>query len=258
MPLKIFVKGKVKTNISDIYPRIFHKLIFDILDKDLAKALHNIEVKPFSLYFRVNSKSNDEKNTFFFEINILKDDIANKFISNLFNFSIFQREISYFQNGEKVEFFINPQDIKLKNFLKYEEILAQRKNNKDFLIDIKTPFSFKRYDYDYFLPEPIMVLENLRKKFNRFSNYELEFFEEEKLDILKNFIISGLWGKSKKIDIDNKTKFLGFLGRVLYYYKGENENLKNKIHSLFIFSTFSGLGRKNTMGMGKVDYDYNS
>ncbi len=164
------------------------------------------------------------------------------------------RKVTHYKNFDKetLGFFV-----KIKEILKesYKGILAQfppyfpsKEENKDFLLKLK----------DYFLKENIYVFFELRHI--SWEN-ELNFFKENKINVIKAYFPNYLkWSKAFNFE-DNKTYFRVHGFRKLYFddVKDKLEDIKNDILKLkkqenFIFfnNTLNGYAFYNALKLKEI------
>ena len=245
MPVKILLRFRCSRpiKVSLLKPKTIHGLFFSLFNKENGEIFHKPSVKPFSLFFPIYFRS-PEKEVFSFsvELNLLKNDLFPLVSRTLF----LKNPESFNVEGTDVEF----SSVKPLALETYEGFFEKHTCSKDIVLDFSTPALFKKGSYDYLLPEPYLIFKSLLRRFNRFSPIKIS---PEVLKIIKErVIVSGCWIKTKKVELMKGAKITGFTGRVyLYSYCTDKEFLKN-LGVLLAFSQFSGVGRKTTMGFGKV------
>ena len=245
MPIRLAIRFKTSNPIStsSLKPKVIHGIFFSLFSKEVGEYFHSPIVKPFSLFCPLCFKSSKEEiKSFTLEINLL-------------DFSLFpylSRE--FLIRSEDKEFSVEGVRVKLQSIraiksATYEEILENGFQTKDLIIDFLTPTTFKKGKYDFILPEPYLIFKNLIKRWNTFSPKKLDY---QLLQYVKeNIIVAGCWIKSQKTEISPKAKITGFSGRVFLYATKEAEE-NRLLNALLQFAEFAGIGRKTTMGFGKV------
>jgi CRISPR-associated endoribonuclease Cas6 len=108
---------------------------------------------------------------------------------------------------------------------------------------------------DYPVPDPSLIFKSLLRKWNTFSPESLKFKNIPIKLLSENLQIGGLWIKTEKKIVLRTGKLTGFTGRVFINARTSNQNLLKAINTLSLFSEFSGVGRKTTMGFGKVIFN---
>ena len=245
MPLTFLLKFRCEEpiEVKSLYPKTVHGLFFSILGQEVGELFHKGSLKPFSLFFRDFFKEPEEGKaaSFTLELNLLDDSLYPKLA----------RELTFFAMERSPEVTGVPVNLvwfKVIRGTTYEE-LHSLPQERDFTLRFLTPTSFKKGDADYPLPVPELVVKSLLRKWNRFSPYKFE--PKELIDYAKNFLApSGCWIRTKKFEISEKAKAVGFTGQT-FFYSLKRTPLNGQLHSLFKFASYAGVGRKTTMGMGK-------
>jgi len=246
MPVKLglILHLEKPVRVKEIYPERVHALFFSILPEDISEKIHSQKsIKPFTICFEKFFKENGKN-----EVSKLKLKVT--FLDD----SLFP----YFSQGiilGKKKLHIGSAEIRKKGILSvehrsYEELIENAEEKKDFLFYFKTPTTFKKGSSDYPLPEPVLIFKNLLKKWNKFSPFKIELSPKELSKFLQ---IGGIWIKTRKISLSPDGKAIGFYGRVFINVRTEEKETLRKLSALFSFSSFSGIGRKTTMGMGSVE-----
>ncbi|MEO2083122.1 MAG: CRISPR-associated endoribonuclease Cas6 [Desulfurobacteriaceae bacterium] len=129
----------------------------------------------------------------------------------------------------------------------YEELLDSEAE-KDYVVEFLTPTAFKKGDFDYPLPDPYLLIKSLINRWNYWSPFKFTIEEQKKL--CRSLAVSGCWIRTKKVELFQETKLLGFTGRVFFFCR--DSDVRSKVNALLRFAEFAGVGRKTTMGFGKV------
>ena len=244
MPIRLAIRFKTSNPIStsSLKPKVIHGIFFSLFSKEVGEYFHSPIVKPFSLFCPLCFKSNKEEiHSFTLEVNLLDFSLFPYLSRELLIRS--DREFSV--EGVKAKF----QSMKAIKSATYEEILESGFQTKDLTIDFLTPTTFKKGKYDFILPEPYLIFKNLIKRWNTFTPKKIDY---QLLQYVKeNIIVAGCWIKSQKTEISPKAKITGFSGRVFLYATKEAEE-NRLLNALLQFAEFAGIGRKTTMGFGKV------
>ncbi|WP_456438341.1 CRISPR-associated endoribonuclease Cas6 [Desulfurobacterium sp.] len=246
MPVKLglILHLEKPIKIKEVYPKRVHALFFSILPEDISEKIHSQKsTKPFTICFEKFFRENGEN-----EVSKLKLKVT---LLDDFLFPYFSQGVIL---GEK-KLYMGSTAIRKKEILSiehksYEDLIGNTEENRDFLFYFKTPTTFKKGSSDYPLPEPVLIFKNLLKKWNKFSPFKIEISTKELLKLLQ---IGGVWIKTRKFSLLPNGKTIGFYGRVFINVRTEKKETLRKLNILFNFSSFSGIGRKTTMGMGNVE-----
>ncbi|TCK06223.1 CRISPR-associated endoribonuclease Cas6 [Phorcysia thermohydrogeniphila] len=251
MPVKLLLKFGLSSpvKVSSLKPKVIHGIFFSLFqkNKEVGELLHSPSLKPFTLFFPAYfRKPEEEVTSFTLELNLLNNELFPEVARVLF----FEKELEVSVNGVKAEL----RSLKPVLVETYEGMLKGSSPKRDIVLDFLTPTSFRKKDADLVLPEPYLVFRNLLRRWNAFSPIKIP--PRELISFVKeNLFVSGCWIKTKKVEIMNEAKITGFMGRVYFYaFKEEPEALK-ALNALCRFSEFSGVGRKTTMGFGKVRWE---
>lgn len=119
-----------------------------------------------------------------------------------------------------------------------------------FTLHFDTPTSFKSHGEYVFFPDLSLILQSLIKKYN----FVFEGNEKVEIDLLEQLckttkIVS--YRISSSYYPIHHTFIPGFRGEIRIRSKG-NQTLKNYLHMLLVFSAYSGVGIKTSMGMGAM------
>jgi CRISPR-associated endoribonuclease Cas6 len=250
MPLrcKFYLKAQKELQAQQLTPYALHGIFFQLLPAEIADFFHRQPLKPFTLCY-LPFFTSPEMKTSIFEIslslldeNYLPEIIARTFMSiKLPTFHI-----------KGIPLTLLPQiEIKPEHTQSFSSLRKEAPLSKDIIIDFLTPTTFKRGKGDYPLPDPYLIFKNLLKKWNAFTSIKIsrDIIEEVK----KNVYISGCWIKTKKLDIEGLGKIIGFTGRVVLYIDTDDQEFIKILNALIQLAEFSGIGRKTTMGLGKVE-----
>ncbi|WP_456395339.1 CRISPR system precrRNA processing endoribonuclease RAMP protein Cas6 [Desulfurobacterium sp.] len=251
MPGKIKVGFKALKDIpvKEITPDRIHGLFFSLLDEKTAEKLHNIKGwKPFTLYSPLFFTESDETTDFIpLEITFLNDELFSETTTAI----VLNANRKNLKLGEVSIKVLRGFKIKDGDIASYETLLETATPERDIVMDFISPTTFKKGQFDFPLPVPELIFKSLINKWNTFSSIKLN--QKELISEIRNHIhISGCWIKTVKIELASLKKITGFKGRVLLFNSSKNRELQKTISALVNFSIFSGVGRKTTMGFGKV------
>jgi CRISPR-associated endoribonuclease Cas6 len=250
MPMKLLLKFKLSepVEVFHLKPKVIHGIFFSLFKnhEEAGKLLHSPKLKPFTLFFPDYFRKSQEKiSSFGVELNILNNELFPELARVLF----FEKEVEASVNGVGVRLLY----LKALKAETFEGMLRSAVPSEDIVMDFLTPTSFKRGCADYVLPEPYFVFKNLLNRWNAFSPIRFPYGDLISF-VKKNVFVSGCWLKTKKVEISENAKLTGFTGRVYFFvFNGDREFLK-ALNALASFAEFSGVGRKTTMGFGKVKF----
>jgi CRISPR-associated endoribonuclease Cas6 len=231
---------------SEITPDRVHALFFSSLSEDLARELHRpSRLKPFSLWFKPYLTEEKPVDRILLEVSFLKEDLFPRFLSGLIT-------------GEEREARIG--EVKLKKLKKpriaenrivsYEELYENAAEEPTIVMDFITPTTFKKGESDYPLPEPSLIFRSLIRKWVAFSDVRIDRDLREVVE--RQVQVSGAWIRTRKVELSKLGKIVGFTGRVVFFVNSEDPKVLRWLNALAKFGEFAGVGRKTTMGFGRV------
>jgi len=248
MPIKtkVYLYPEKPINSKILNPEAIHGLFFSIISEKLAEELHRpSRVKPFSLWFPQIFKEKTLERIYL-EVSFLKEELFPQFLSS---YILENKELSL--NGVNLKKVFNP-NIKEEYVKSYRAIFESAKEEKAIVLDFITPTTFKKGNFDHPLPDPKLVFKSLVRKWIKFSDYPLDIDLREVIE--NKIFISGAWIKTIKVDLGRNAKITGFTGRTVFYIDCEDKKILKWLNALAYFGEFSGVGRKTTMGFGKVRF----
>jgi len=136
----------------------------------------------------------------------------------------------------------------LASFSTIEELL-KNKYNSTYIIKFITPTSFAIDNKIYPFPDNEIFFKSLIKKWNFFTNLFID--NNIRDEIIKNIKIGKFKIESKMYTFAKYLR-IGFIGEIEYKIVSRNKILKKWFNALCLFSFYSGVGIKTTMGMGQV------
>ena len=250
MPIKLSLRFRAGKEISalNLRPKVVHGIFFSLLPENVGETFHAPSVKPFSLFYPAYFKSPSKKSlSFTVEVNILNNELFPEVSQVLFKKSLLEKTPVADVDGVKVEL----TTVRAKDVTTFESLMAEAEPLRELVFDFITPTTFKKGRYDYVLPEPYLVFKSLLNRWNAFSPVKI-FAKDLLAFVRENLLISGCWIKTKKVEFMNGAKITGFCGRVFFYASKFDESKLKLLNALSAFAEFSGVGRKTTMGFGKV------
>ena len=249
MPLKVFLKLDLSEEVDteDLTPDKVHGLFFSLVGEELADILHNRHknVKPFSLFCRELFKPQKVK-TLNLEVNLLEDSLIPNLLSG---FILGNRRRFLIVNSKNIEVKVGIK-ANSKWLIPYSSLVEVKEIPTKVVIKFLSPTTFRRNDIDMPLPLVELLFKGLVKRWITFSNIPINvdlreyyhFVEIEKYNL-----------KTQKVEFSNGGKLTTFVGDITYNFKRvKNREVIKWFYILLNFSRWSGVGRKSTMGLGKV------
>lgn len=115
-----------------------------------------------------------------------------------------------------------------------------------FKFTLATPVAFRQGKQDTALPTPELVFNSLWKRWNKYSRIELSPLPIDQ-------IFPSYFDIETVIMSDSRSKLIGCVGEISYRLFGDVDPLQIKqLNTLANFALYSGIGRKNTMGLGMI------
>lgn len=234
--LKITFKNGDKNLIPTNASSLFHGFIMEVINPNYADYLHNNSINSFSQCIYID---NDKP---VWEINTLngeaKEQIIDVLCNNVENIYLRQKDLT-----------LNVEDKTIISETAYGNILENAINSRQIKIDIKTPISFKQNGRYINHIDLEMMFNNLIRKFESFSNIELNKCELIEA-INKNVEISEYKLRSTYFHVEG-IKIPAFTGTFTLKMKNYRE-LNEMVNALVDYGEFSGVGIKTALGMGNV------
>ncbi|RTZ60898.1 MAG: hypothetical protein DSZ31_01155 [Gammaproteobacteria bacterium] len=249
MPLKVFLKLNLSEEIdtSCLTPDKVHGLFFSLVGEELAGILHEgyKNIKPFSLFCRELFKPQKVK-ALSLEVNLLEDSLIPKLLSG---FILNKKGVFLNLNSKSVEIkaeFRIPQ-----RWLKpYSSLVEVKEIPTKVGIKFVSPATFRRNNSDLPFPLPELLFKGLVKRWLAFSGLPLEVDLREYYNRVE---VERYNLKTQKVEFSSGGKLTTFVGEVVYNLsKVENKTALKWFFILLNFSLWSGVGRKTTMGLGKI------
>ncbi len=249
MPLKVYLNIKLSKEIETrhLTPDGVHGLFFSLIGNPLALELHEgyKNLKPYSIFCKELFK-NLKTDELHLEINLLEDELTPKLLSSLI---LKGRKAFFHIKGENLE--VNSAlNVPQKWLKSYEVIFEETKPLRRVEVLFLKPTTFRRNDVDLSFPLPELVFKGLIRRWLKFSKIKPEVDLRSFYDLVE---VESFELKTRKVVFANGGKLTTFGGRVVYNLsKVENEEALRWFGALFKYSLWSGIGRKTTMGLGKV------
>ncbi|NPB05013.1 MAG: CRISPR system precrRNA processing endoribonuclease RAMP protein Cas6 [Aquificae bacterium] len=249
MPLKVFLRLKLSEPIRKEFltPDGIHGLFFSLLGKELASELHEAYggAKPYSLHCGglFTEGSTDELNL---EVGLLDDRLTAPVLSDLY----LKRGKNLFTfRGKKIR--VEALVRVLPSWIKtYEELVEDGRLYPKVGVRFLKPSTFRRNSVDLPFPLPELVFKSLLKRWLAFSPVRPE------VD-LRNFYdrveVERYSLRTRKVVLASGGKLTAFEGSVVYNLtKVGDERALRWFSTLLRYALWAGVGRKTTMGLGKV------
>ncbi len=247
MPTKICIKVKFEKPIlgKKLTPDKVHGLFFSLIGERLSERLHQEyrDIKPYTLYCKEIFKK-DETEELTIEVNLLEDSLLTTLLSGLL---LGKKEaVLYMEEPIKGDFSIKA----LQKWIKsYETLVKEVKVETKIGIKFIAPTTFRRNDIDFPFPIPELIFKGLVKKWLKFSKVSIDidlrkFYDQIKVEKYKL--------KTGKVRFSNGGKLTVFQGYTIYNLSGINKEALRWFNILLSYTTWALVGRKTTMGLGKV------
>jgi CRISPR-associated endoribonuclease Cas6 len=218
---------------------LFFKKILKTKTADLLRS--SLSFKPYTLRYKSVSQGAQMK----LRVNLLlegfKDTLAEELpqkVGYKFNLDSWDGHIAFVNSFP---------------FPTYSDILLGANSSEYFSLSFRKT-TFKRGDYDYPLPDPILIFGNLCTRWHSFSPIKMSedlptIWEKSRLLILDSSRVSTI-----VIGL-NQEEIHAFNGTVIFRIAERNKVLRQQIHALARYATIAGIGAKTTMGLGMARYE---
>ena len=202
-------------------------------------------VKPYTIFCKELFTKNKVK-FLNFEINLLEDSL----IPNLLSEFILQKKDIFLQlNNKAVKVKLNV-SVPQKWLNPYISLTTIDDIKTKVVINFISPTTFRRNDIDLPFPLPGLLFKGLIKKWLAFSEIPIEVDLRKYYNLIE---IERYNLKTYKVNFSNGGKLIAFKGFTVFNFYGvENKKAIKWFNILLKFSNWSGIGRKTTMGLGKI------
>ncbi len=248
MPVLMGVGFKPEREVlsSEITPDRVHALFFSLLSENLARELHKpSRLKPFCIWFRPFFGEERTVDKIVVEISFLREDLFPCFLS-----TFMLKESGELRIGDVRLRKLKRPYISEEKIISYRRIYEEASEDKTIVMDFLTPTTFRKGKSDYPLPDPSLVFKSLIRKWVTFGDVRIDKNLRKVLE--RDIQVSGAWIRTKKVELSRLGKVVGFTGRVVFFVDSEDREVLRWINALAKFGEFAGVGRKTTMGFGKV------
>lgn len=260
MPVRfrIVLVPQAPLRAQELYPDRLHGLFFSLLGEKLSREVHeDYRLKPFSLSFYYQSGEHrrqlpcsheEEVEKLFIEIAFLKDELFPRFLSSL------MLEDRPLRLGDVPLRKVKRPIVRERDLLGYETLMDDNSESLRVTLIFVTPTTFKRGKADYPLPDPRLILKGLIKKWHTFSGIRIDRDLSDAME--RGIKVAGAWLGTERVSFSDMGLLTGFKGRVILSLEDLPEEERKWILRLLRFAEFAGVGRKTTMGLGKVRLSY--
>lgn len=223
--------------------RALHGLLFkNILKTKTADLLRsNSSLKPYTLRYKTASQSAQMK----LRVSLLSESFKDTLAEEL------PQKVGYkFNLDSWIGYIASVNSFPLPT---YSDILLGANSSEYFSLSLRKT-TFKRGDYDYPLPDPILIFSNLYKRWHSFSLVKTSedlpsIWEKGKVLILGSSKLSVI-----AISLGQEEIYT-FKGTVIFRIAEHNKIFRQQIHALARYATIAGIGAKTTMGLGMARYE---
>lgn len=250
MPLKLLLKLGLSEEVDtkDLTPDRAHGLFFSLAGEEVAEIFHNgyRNVKPFSLFCRELFRPHKVKGLTL-EVNLLEDSLIPKFLSGF----ILNRKRTFLTlNSKRVGVELEELKTPAKWLKPYSSLAEVKEYPAKVEVAFLSPTTFRRNDTDMPFPLAELLFKGLVKRWRTFSPVPIGVDLREYYPLVE---IERYKLGTQKVEFSNGGKLTTFVGSIVYNLKRvENKEALRWFGILLNFSQWSGVGRKSTMGLGKV------
>lgn len=223
---------------------ILHGVIMQQINSKYAEKLHLNGLKPYSQYVRYIR----EENISIWRISGISKQAIENIVMPIYNNDSKQIFIEH----KNKAFNIAKKTIKHQTSYKLlaDECFLGKKISRKLKIGFITPTSFKTNGEYQIIPNIESIYKSIVGKWNAFSD-AIYVDDNNTLDeIIKNTKLVGYNLKSTIFHLEG-VRIKSFIGDIEIYISGP-EALVRLVNMLFEFATYSGIGIKNSLGMGGI------
>lgn len=241
--IKLKLDNTCGFNFSFCQGSLFHGFLMETISSDYAEELHDSELHPYSQY--IDKQDND----LYWVINCTNSKSAENIISKLLH--------KDYVSLKKLDTELKIID-KIYEEISYEDLIRSfyREDASRFItIRIKTPMSFKSNGEYCIFPDIRKIYKSLMNKYDASMKdsennlFDIDTLEElsEKTKIIRYNL------RSAKFPLEGIT-VPSFVGSITLKINAP-QSLVNFANLLFKFGEFSGVGIKNSIGMGAISLE---
>jgi len=247
MPSRVYIKLSFEKaiEVKELTPDKVHGLFFSLIGGKLADKLHREygNVKPYSLYCG-EVFSEEPKEELILEVNLLEDSLLPSLLSELLLGK--KQAVIYMKEPIKGNFSIKVPQKWVKS---YETLIEEVESRPKVGIRFVSPTTFRRNDVDFPFPLPELIFKGLVKKWLSFSKIPIDVDLREyynRIEVEKYEL------RTEKVNFSNGGKLTTFKGYAVYNLSKVNVEALKWLNILLSYARWSLVGRKTTMGLGKV------
>ena len=214
-------------------------ILMELIDRDYAEKLHTLNYNPYAQ----SVIGRDEKEW------VIKTTTAEAFdklikpVINMDEFEVKKKQLQLHVKSRELK--QCPKHALLEEFYSSD---ADRRLEVDFL----TPTSFKKDGKYAIFPTVRLVFQSAMNKYAA-SSEEMDMFDEDTMEqIEKTVEIKEYRLKSCFFPLEG-IRIPAFMGKVVFYVHG-TETMAKYARLLLRFADYSGIGIKNSMGMGMISF----
>lgn len=219
---------------------LFHGWLMELVPVNFAQHMHEISLRPFSQFL---SKRGDD---WFWTVNTLNEDAYNGIVPAL------TRAASVYLKHKDMTIKLSEPEIKQTSFdeLFREKYLSGVRQQRIINLKFITPTAFKSEGQYLFYPEIKNIFYSVISKYDAVS--EATAINDESLleNILLKTQVIGYNLRSGFFQLEG-VKIPSFTGRLAIKINGD-QTMVSLVNMLLDFSSYSGIGIKNALGMGAV------
>lgn len=222
---------------------LFHGFLMEQLEYEYAEILHQNGWKPYATSIR------QKEDILFWEITTLNLEAKEKVIDHLLKKNLSHIYLSY----KKLKLEIVSME---KTEVSYDDLLEENyfKDGSRYLtIFFNTPTSFKSQGQYVFFPDMHLIYQSIMNKYDTVSKDNTIFNEEVLEQLLAHTQMIDYHLQSRRFYLEG-VKIPSFTGRIKIKIHGP-QMLVNLVHYILQFATYSGVGIKTAIGMGKVSVE---
>lgn len=222
---------------------LFHGFLMEQLEYEYAEILHQNGWKPYTTSIR------QKEDILLWEITTLNLEAKEKVIDHLLKKELRHIYLSY----KKLKLEIVSME---KTEVSYDDLLEENyfKDGSRYLtIFFNTPTSFKSQGQYVFFPDMHLIYQSIMNKYDTVSKDNTIFHEEVLEQILTNTQVINYHLKSCRFYLEG-VKIPSFTGQIKIKIHGP-QMLVNLVHYILQFATYSGVGIKTSIGMGKISLE---
>lgn len=222
---------------------LFHGFLMEQLEYEYVEILHQNGWKPYTISIK------QKENILFWEITTLNLEAKEKIIDHLLKEDLQYIYLSY----KNLELKIISME---KMEISYNELLEEnyfKDGSRYVTIHFDTPTSFKSQGQYVFFPDMHLIYQSIMNKYDTVSKDNTIFNEEVLEQLLVHTQVIDYHLKSRRFYLEG-VKIPSFTGKIKIKIYG-SQMLVNLVHYILQFATYSGVGIKTAIGMGRISLE---